>query len=188
MSRKTHRKALAKLDALYARLPTIACRGLCSEACGPIPATTLEADRLHAADPQRRRLRVLRDATCVYLTPSQRCGVYAVRPLICRVFGLVKRMSCMHGCLPDRWLSDHEFLALAQAVERLGGSWQASGPEGPVPVESFLDIDPSGGPDEATADRLAEHTRALRAMHGGRVVGVAPGGPGGWVSVDKAPR
>jgi Fe-S-cluster containining protein len=184
MSRRTNRSAIAKLDAIYATLPTVACRGLCAVACGPIPMSTLEAERLRKADRARRAVAIRNDLTCIYLTPANRCGVYPVRPLICRIWGCVKRMSCMHGCIPDRWMSDHEFVEVAQRIERIGGPIVVSALTG---VErrgdSFLDLDTSRvSTDEA--ERLAEHTRVLRALHGGRIVGVVPSTEPTWIDLD----
>jgi Fe-S-cluster containining protein len=191
MSHKTDRKRAAKLEALYARLPTVACRGLCAEACGPVPMTTFEAVRLRRADPRHRwPMVVLRNERprCCYLTDADRCGVYDVRPLVCRVWGTVKRLSCMHGCTPDRWLTDHEFAALAQAAERLGGALVVSD-LGALRKsdQSFFDLDASAVSPEF-ADHWAEVVRGLRALHGGRIVGAAPDGPGGFVNVDPPKR
>jgi Fe-S-cluster containining protein len=189
MSRKTDAKAIAKLDALYATLPTIACRGLCAVACSSVPMSTLEAKRLRKADAQRRLPMIREDLSCIYLTKSQRCAVYAARPLICRVWGTVKRMSCMHGCVPDRWLSDHEFVEVGKAIERVGGSLVVSALEGlSLIAKGFLDLDTSTIPEEL-AEQLAERTRSLRALHGGRIVGVTPtpaNAHPGWIYIDKA--
>src|SRR3982751_2209804 len=132
MGRKQARKyqaAYAALDAIYAQLPTVQCQGQCAVGCGPVPLTDLEGQRLQAATHQKPRTIPLTPdfalvgqptprERCVYLTPAARCAAYAVRPLLCRVWGTVKMLSCMHGCLPDRWLTEREFVALAAAVER----------------------------------------------------------------------
>jgi Fe-S-cluster containining protein len=186
MSRKTNHKAVAKLDALYALLPTVACKGLCTRACGPLPMTTIEAERMRKADPQRRLPMIREDMTCDYLTPSGRCGVYAVRPLICRVYGTAKNLSCQHGCVPDRWLTPHEFLAIAQAVERAGGPLVFSGVGGldPDRHDTFLKINPKEGLPPDVVEHYAEVVRCLRALHGGRILAVYPG-DGKWIDIDK---
>lgn len=188
MSHKTDQRAITKLEAIYAQLPSVACRGLCSMACGPILMSTLEATRMRKADRDHREPAVGEDLTCVYLTSRQRCAVYAARPLICRVWGVVKRMSCMHGCVPDRWLSDAEFVSVAQAIERIGGPIVVSALRGldRGTGETFLDLDTTGVPPELQ-ERLAEHTRGLRALHGGRIVGVVPSGQAQveWTSIDE---
>lgn len=186
MSKRTNRAAYAKLDAIYARLPRMQCRGLCGdEVCGPVPMALLEAERLRRTAHEAPRTT---PRMCVYLRDG-RCRVYAVRPLICRVFGLVKRMSCPHGCVPDRWLSDYEFLELAQAIERIGGDLVQSAPDGLIrDGRSFLAIHPDNDrmPPEL-ADHYAELTRGLRALHHGRIIGVTPTPTGEqpqWIDVD----
>jgi Fe-S-cluster containining protein len=188
MSKRTDQKAIEQLEAIYARLPDVQCKGLCGhEVCGPILMTRLEADRMRRAVHEQPR--TTSNMTCGYLSDRGRCRVYHIRPLICRVFGLVKRMSCMHGCVPDRWLTDEEFVALAKEVERIGGALAISTPDGPLETgQSFLDlrIDPDDMPPELT-DRLAELTRGLRALYHGRIVGVTPkgGGERRWINIDK---
>jgi hypothetical protein len=185
MSHKTDRKRAAKLEALYARLPTVACQGKCAVACGPVPMTTFEAVRLRRADPRHRWPMVNTSARCCYLTAADRCSVYAVRPLICRVWGIVKRMSCMHGCTPDRWMSDAEFVEIGKAIERIGGAIVVSAVDELCRTDAtFLDINTTGHAAEAL-DHWAEAVRGLRALHGGRIVGVTPDGPGGFVNVDR---
>jgi Fe-S-cluster containining protein len=185
MSKAAGRKlaaAFAKLDAIYAELPALACRGECAIACGPIVISDLEARRLQLATHQKPRtvIKLLADGgphterpreRCVYLTPADRCGVYAIRPLICRAWGMVRMMSCMHGCLPARWLKDDEFLRLAQQIEAFaGGRVLRTGPAGLAHVdgESFLRF---GTPTKSAAaiEATAERTRSLRALHGGRI-------------------
>lgn len=189
MSKHAYRSDFAKLDAVYATLPTVACRGLCSLACGPILMSQLEGERLRRTDRDRRSPSTRADLSCIYLTPTKRCGVYAVRPLICRVWGLVKRMSCMHGCEPTRWLTDHEFVAIAKTIERIGGPIVQSALGGiEIRGDSFLTLDVSSTPPEL-AEAMAERTRGLRALHGGRIIGVTPRGEGvGWIDIDAVRR
>jgi uncharacterized protein len=187
MSRATIRRlqaAFAKLDAIYAELPTIACKGECAIACGAIPLSDLEARRLQLATHQKPRTRPGLDALsdfatapmrerCIYLTDRDRCSVYTIRPLICRAWGLLRMLSCMHGCVPDRWLKDQEFLRLAQRIEALGrgAGVLRTGPQGleHVEGESFLAMgQPTRSAERIEAD--AERTRGLRALHGGRII------------------
>ncbi len=187
MSRDERRlaAAVAELERLYATLPTIQCKGLCGAACGPIPLTDVEARRLQVVSHRKPRTLLLlapvvdahgdtRRERCVYVTPADRCSVYAARPLVCRAFGLVKRMSCPRGCLPDRWLSDVDFLELAQAVERIGGGRMLVTSPGGLelhPAGGFLGIDAGASPRSDTEiEADAERTRSLRALHGGRII------------------
>jgi hypothetical protein len=111
--------AQAELDALYAELPTIACQGKCWESCGPIPCTALEADRMHHHAGRRLNFDPV-TGTCGYLTLEHRCGQYERRPLMCRMFGMVRGLPCPHGCQPSRWLTDGEAVRLTARVEALG--------------------------------------------------------------------
>jgi uncharacterized protein len=175
------RARFAQLDALYAELPTVACQGLCAIGCGAIPLTDLEARRLQLATHVKPRTvpGIVTDGgaprpaeRCIYLRQDC-CTVYAARPLICRVWGVVQMLSCPRGCLPDRWLSDLEFVRIAQAVERLGGGRVLrTGADGlsHIPGESFCALRPAPGRTAAAIEADAERTRGLRALHGGRIL------------------
>jgi Fe-S-cluster containining protein len=41
------------------------------------------------------------------LLKEGKCSIYRIRPLICRLFGLTKKMQCPFGCVPDKWLDDN---------------------------------------------------------------------------------
>lgn len=113
----------ARLAAIYARLPRLECWRLCQEACGPIAMFRPEWDRLveflmYEPKPTPDQVRRLR---CPLLDEaSGRCTVYSIRPMICRLFGLVERMRCPFGCVPERWLSDQEARDLMDQVDRIG--------------------------------------------------------------------
>lgn len=162
----------AKLDALYAQLPPIVCQGRCAVGCGGgIWLTDAEARRLQLATHRKPRTT---DATgrCVYLTADDQCSAYAVRPLACRVWGVVKMLSCMHGCVPDRWLAETEFVRLAREVERLGGGRMLrTCVDGlvRVPGDGFAKWGPPQRSDAAIAAD-ADRTLGLRALFGGRII------------------
>lgn len=189
MARKISRRdreAFAALDAIYAQMPSILCTGKCAGACGAIPLTDLEARRLQLAGHQKARTLPMAatdqdgaaQQRCIYLTPTNRCSVYAARPLICRAYGLVRMLSCPFGCVPDRWLKDLDFLHLAHAIERIGGGRVLrTGPDGlsHEPGESYTRIEaeralgpPRFSPEQM--ERNSERTRGLRALHGGRIL------------------
>lgn len=124
------------LQSLYDQIPAVPCSGQCGRdrhntCCGPIGCTVVEAELLEAfngttcdwvalpdgsvmMDPTERT-----DLRCPHLGLSGQCEAYAVRPLICRLWGAVERMRCPWGCKPDRWLSDadaHRLMAEARRV------------------------------------------------------------------------
>jgi Fe-S-cluster containining protein len=110
----------AELDALYAELPEIECRGQCFDSCGAISMTR----------PERRRIaergidiaptgNVDGGLSCNALTVLKRCSVYAIRPMICRLWGLT-RVITSYGCVPEGgWLTEaqaYEYLARAEEI------------------------------------------------------------------------
>jgi Fe-S-cluster containining protein len=53
------------------------------------------------------------DLTCpLFDKETGKCTVYEVRPLVCRLFGMVKKMKCKYGCKPSKWLSDRKAFKL----------------------------------------------------------------------------
>lgn len=120
----------AKLEALYRKLPSMHCKGKCAGACGPIGMSEVEADNLRQHVGERIQLAPIGDGnvlvtnfakgtlTCPLLT-NGRCAAYEARPMICRLWGMVKPMRCPHGCRPSRWLSDAESRAFLEAARRL---------------------------------------------------------------------
>lgn len=112
------RRVDARLEDLYAELPKIECKGKCFDSCGPIDMSVRE---------RRRIEEVSGPVTCNGLTCSKlinnRCSVYALRPMICRLWGLIEAMPCHHGCRPEGGLiPDLEgFRLLARSMEIGGG-------------------------------------------------------------------
>lgn len=106
------------LETLYAGLPQIACKRLCTRYCGFVPMTNIEAKRIE----KRTHERPSRTPTgaCAFLEMGA-CTIYELRPMICRLFGLVNSdlMRCPHGCVPSRWLTDAEGKQLLAQVLRL---------------------------------------------------------------------
>ena len=128
--RKEQRKAaIQKLWALYLTLPTIECKKKCHEACGPIPIGDIEAKNIHALYSIRPRVSDGRlsngframttsEGNCPLLKDGK-CSVYDARPIICRLYGVVEKMQCEHGCKPTSWVSDDESIRLIQEVQDL---------------------------------------------------------------------
>lgn len=174
MSKKAERKLrdlFARLDALYTQIPKVNCKGLCSIACGPIPLSDLEAKRLHLVT--HTKPRIVDDLRCVYLKES-RCSAYRVRPLMCRAWGVMKSLSCMHGCVPDHWFPEEEFVRIATEIERLSGKGRIlrTDERGLTHLEgdSFERFSAAPRRDSSQIEADAERTRSLRALHGGRIM------------------
>lgn len=111
----------AELAAAYASLPAIECRGQCQDSCGSIAMSRLEQARIAARYGRTLPLIAAFDRSCPALTILGRCSVYADRPMVCRLWGLVPSMRCPHGCLPEGGLLDEaEGLRLMARVIEIG--------------------------------------------------------------------
>lgn len=94
-------------------------------------------------------MRIERGLRCSMLNEDGSCDAYAVRPTICRLFGVVKdRLECPHGCTPERWLDDDESRVLLERADVIGG------------------VDPAA---RRELHALMAHLRVMRAIHTGGV-------------------
>jgi hypothetical protein len=91
------------LDALYAKIPNVECRGLCAHTCNTaIDMSSTERRRIAGRGvdippPHQRAL----DETCPALTFLKTCGVHPIRPTVCRLWGASESMRCPYGCPVD---------------------------------------------------------------------------------------
>jgi hypothetical protein len=118
-----HRRQDRELDALYATLPRLDCQGYCYDSCGPIDTSIRERARI--VERARKPLTCSKgaDGLCSLLTDDHRCGAYEIRPMICRLWGLVRGMPCPYGCRPEGGLlDDREGLKLIIEADRIGGT------------------------------------------------------------------
>lgn len=87
---------MKRVDRAYALVPSANCKGLCQESCGPIVASFAEESRI------LERHRAVIDFDKATLTCNQlkdgKCAIYADRPLLCRMWGVVEKMPCLFGC------------------------------------------------------------------------------------------
>ncbi len=96
----------ADLDALYAELPTLKCKGFCQGSCGPIRMSRREWERICKAMGYTPKAETM---TCPLLNSvSGHCRVYAERSMICRLWGIAPEMRCPWGCQPSRELTSGE--------------------------------------------------------------------------------
>lgn len=109
---------VAAIEKLYARLPKIACKQFCHDYCGAVAMTEIEAKRIEKK--VHRRLPVLLGPglSCSLLSGT-RCTVYALRPLICRLWGVVETMRCPHGCQPSRMLTKEEGFRFLEEIGKI---------------------------------------------------------------------
>lgn len=116
--------SLHVLEALYAALPSLECRGKCAESCVPIDMSDAERARIQRAHgiaiPPRDEVTT---GSCPALAFMGTCQVYADRPMICRLWGVADAMRCPHGCRPTTgWLPDQEAFTLLLDSLDVGGS------------------------------------------------------------------
>ena len=109
------------LTTLYAKIPDLHCKGLCHAYCGPIPCSNEEWEAM--GKPARLDngsgmviLQHVEGGHCPLLSPNGRCTVYANRPLICRLWGVTKKLRCPHGCKPKRWVKPEESAAMIKEL------------------------------------------------------------------------
>jgi len=75
----------------------------CGKCCGPVPVTTEEIEliRRYLGDhPEARKsTKSKRDhQSCVFRDEDEKkCTIYPVRPMICRLMGVTKGMTCANG-------------------------------------------------------------------------------------------
>lgn len=117
-SREERREAL---EALYAELPQMRCEGLCSDSCYSLAQTPLEQELVRERTGVELDLVQVPPTACPALTMLNRCGVYEVRPMICRLWGMTPGLRCQYGCEPEGgFLSaqqTYEFLARAAELD-----------------------------------------------------------------------
>ncbi len=139
-----------RLQGILDGLPELDCTGACARvACRDLTVSALEAtwarreaNHTYAQTPAGK---------CSALDEAGRCGVYAQRPLVCRLWGLLPAMACPHGCRPERWLTASEAVEVLQAVEALdlrARDWRRIGEE-PDPRVTLALIDAVVGEQSA---------------------------------------
>jgi uncharacterized protein len=119
------------LRELYSAVPAVACKGLCHDQCTIVPIAPAERAAIEAHTGRRVKTLptveppVMRPAddglTCRYLK-RERCSIYEVRPMICRLYGAAAGLECPHGCRPLAGLLSREVVReLLARLDRLPG-------------------------------------------------------------------
>ena len=130
MKRNAREAADRALAELYAKVPSINCKGLCHTSCGIIDCSTREHELIHRNGGVRiptmmefvKRDRQGEVIVCPALSQDGKCTVYDVRPMICRLWGTTEGMPCPYGCEPERVLTDAEGFELLADSMIAGGS------------------------------------------------------------------
>lgn len=107
-----------KLQKIYDELPDIDCKGHCHTSCGPIAYGPSEERNIEDEHGQKGLPSPEFELTCNQLDSDKRCSIYNERPLLCRLYGLTKKLRCDYGCKPDEWLSERKARKLMDRVIR----------------------------------------------------------------------
>lgn len=124
-----------RMQAIYDQVPEVSnCKGHCWISCGPASMTPWERRRLalagHKVTPDEEARRKPYDFWCEALGPDGRCMAYAIRPLICYLWGAVDWLPCPWGCRPaGGWLPNEVAFRLMLEAEQLGGTGHPVDPE-----------------------------------------------------------
>jgi Fe-S-cluster containining protein len=98
LSRGELHRELAKV---YAQVPAVDCRGACWDTCTRFPVSRLENRRLwRETGREIEPPGMPPHPPCPLLTNLGQCSAYAIRPLICRVWGSSVLFPCNYGCVP----------------------------------------------------------------------------------------
>lgn len=124
-----------KLQRIYDRLPKIECKQKCQDACSFIITTKREQKEISKElnyNPFTKvnynhyaLFDIEKDSSCKMLNKDKsdpncgNCSIYYMRPLICRLFGLVKKMRCPFGCVPERWITDNEAKKMFKEIKAI---------------------------------------------------------------------
>src|ERR1700683_1385007 len=103
----------AELEELYAQVPSIPdCQGHCWISCGPADISDRELARIRERGiritPAAKAKQSQETFFCEALGNNGLCRVYEIRPIACRLWGVMASMPCPYGCTPERWLTDEE--------------------------------------------------------------------------------
>ena len=114
-----------RLEDVYSRVPLLRCKGLCQDACGPVPATRDEIKLMERSGARAYGWQ-LHTGHCTFLDEhTGRCACYRDRPFVCRAWGTVETSMCPFGCEPDHWLTAQQLEDLLARVSDVAGPYSS---------------------------------------------------------------
>lgn len=151
----TDHSVIKHLERVYASLPSINCKGLCWNSCGPIDMSDVERQRIvdlgvdiplfteershRWGDNEKGELYCPALSFGAHEGGGMGCTVHEVRPLICRVWGLGEDdMACPHGCERTGSLTHPEIYRLLAETMTLGGHPDMDMARGMATMEALL--------------------------------------------------
>jgi hypothetical protein len=115
---KTLRRGLEKI---YSRIPEFKCQERCGECCGPVRWSLAEEivirDYIRRHGIEYRKMKSIMDY-CPFLTEDKKCSIYPVRPLVCRVYGVLENLRCPY-IKPEKYMSLEEFFEMEKEIAKL---------------------------------------------------------------------
>ena len=111
-----------KLRYWYSKIPDFNCVRRCTACCGPHPWADVENRVIAKWLEKRGRKAKFNGAmfdSCLYIEDHQ-CSIYEVRPVMCRLFGVVDspKLMCPHRSAKDR-ISDEEAREMLREIFEL---------------------------------------------------------------------
>ncbi len=107
---------LKKLQTLYDSLPELKCKGLCYESCGPIGMEPIEVENISNASHEIPT--VNKEFVCSALV-NNRCSIYEQRPAVCRLYGMVPKLACPHGCRPRKKMTNNKGRKFLKEIQEI---------------------------------------------------------------------
>ena len=147
-----------ELQELYDELPTVECKGLCWNSCGPIDMSDAERSRIvdlgveiplfTSERSERWAANGKGDLYCPALSFKAReggmgCTVYEARPLICRLWGVgVGELACPYGCEVTGRVDNAEANRFIMRSMKIGGNEAGGDMEAAEQMMNTLMADP----------------------------------------------
>jgi len=125
LSEHEEKRRLKRIYRLIDAIGPMECIPGCHDCCGPVYFTRLELQRAPLLELNIKALEQLIEAntgidwhfncaSCIYVTPEGKCGIYDKRPFVCRIFAMTEEpmLKCPHGRAPKNPLPLKETHAL----------------------------------------------------------------------------
>ena len=109
--RKNIKMSSDNLQELYSQIPEFDCVPGCTDCCGPWGCSKQEWETIIARDKREGK-----GLDCPYIC-EKGCSIHDIRPLVCRMFGVVEAMQCPHGQGPETLLTVEKELEIKDAYQ-----------------------------------------------------------------------
>jgi len=131
-SQSNELQRIKELEEIYSSIPEISCVENCGKCCGLISMSKLEEKRIRRfLEENHLNIQFYNDPLdvtymkavygnnrCYFLDEDQRCLIYPIRPIICRLYGVAENMKCPHS-RPEEYLTEQESHRLIKEVKNI---------------------------------------------------------------------